>query len=390
MLDPAPRIHNPSLFPELNMTLRSQSWNPTVPGKSLIIIIRIAVLALVLIYFPGAARAHDPGLSAVEVRFQATKIDVRVSLAHSDIESVANSDADGDGLLSPGELNIAGPRVTEFARSAVALAIDDRMLAPVSVDLSSNQPDSFAFQITYEREDGSRLRISSSLIALLPNGHRQYLTIFDDRGIKLGEKLFSAAANHLEVDLVSASQARSVLQFAELGIEHILKGYDHLVFLFGLLLAGACFKDLAKVITSFTAAHSITLALSTLGFARIPSEIVEPMIAISIVYIGLENLFRKDLKWRWLLTFGFGLIHGFGFASALQDLGIGVGSDAALPLVAFNSGVELGQLMIATVALPLIWKLRRRPIFVARFTPACSILISVAGGFWLLERLLGA
>src|SRR6185295_17497952 len=121
--------------------------------------------------------------------------------------------------------------------------------------------------------------------------------------------------------------------FVLLGIEHILTGYDHLIFLLGLLLAGASFKNVAKIITSFTVAHSITLALSTFDLVRIPSAVVEPLIAVSIVYVGLENIFRRDLKWRWLLTLGFGLVHGFGFASALRSLGIGSGTGAAMPLV---------------------------------------------------------
>jgi hydrogenase/urease accessory protein HupE len=157
----------------------------------------------------------------------------------------------------------------------------------------------------------------------------------------------------------------------------------------GLLLAGSRIKDVAKIITSFTVAHSITPALSTLDLIHLPSGVVEPLIALSIVYVGVENILRRNFKWRWLLTFGFGLIHGFGFASALGDLEISSGAQAALPLVSFNAGVELGQLVIAAVVLPLIWRLRKRPVFVVRFAPVCSILISVAGGFWLIERMLG-
>ncbi|HEV8487331.1 MAG TPA: HupE/UreJ family protein, partial [Blastocatellia bacterium] len=180
----------------------------------------------------------------------------------------------------------------------------------------------------------------------------------------------------------------SFSQFLLLGIEHILTGYDHLVFLLGLLIAGASFKAAAKIITSFTVAHSITLALATLGVVRISPGIVEPLIAVSIIYVGLENIFRREMSRRWLLTFCFGLVHGFGFAAVLSELGIGSGglAGAAIPLLSFNLGVELGQVVIAGAALPLIWKLRNRPSFVARFVPVCSVLVAVAGGFWLLER----
>ncbi|MGH9799953.1 MAG: HupE/UreJ family protein, partial [Blastocatellia bacterium] len=111
------------------------------------------------------------------------------------------------------------------------------------------------------------------------------------------------------------------------------------------------------------------------------------MIAVSIVYVGLENLFRRDTSKRWMLTFAFGLIHGFGFASVLRELGIGgQGSSAIVPLFSFNFGVELGQIAIAAIILPLIWKLREQPKFVPRYVPAFSILIALAGGYWLVER----
>jgi len=126
-----------------------------------------------------------------------------------------------------------------------------------------------------------------------------------------------------------------------------------------------------------------------LGLVNISSSIVEPMIAVSIIYVGLENIFSSNLKWRWLLTFGFGTIHGFGFASVLRDLGVGSGSSAALCLISFNAGVEVGQLSIAVVALPIIWSLRRQQMFVTRLAPACSLIISVAGALWLVTRLLG-
>jgi hydrogenase/urease accessory protein HupE len=172
-------------------------------------------------------------------------------------------------------------------------------------------------------------------------------------------------------------------------VEHILTGYDHLVFLLGLIIAGAGFRAVAKIITSFTLAHSITLALATLDVVRISPGLVEPLIAASIVYVGLENIFRRDLRWRWLLTFGFGLVHGFGFASVLKELGIGAGGvSTAVPLVSFNLGVEMGQIAIAALALPLIWKFRERPSFVVRYAPACSVLITLAGAFWFIERTL--
>ncbi|HKC86147.1 MAG TPA: HupE/UreJ family protein, partial [Blastocatellia bacterium] len=150
---------------------------------------------------------------------------------------------------------------------------------------------------------------------------------------------------------------------------------------------GGTLREAAKIITSFTVAHSITLALATLEVVAIPAGVVEPLIAASIIYVGLENVWRREVKHRWMLTFAFGLVHGFGFASALKDLGVGAGVKAVAPLLSFNLGVEIGQIAVAAIVLPLIWKLRQWPRFVISYVPACSILVALAGGYWLWNRL---
>jgi hypothetical protein len=161
-----------------------------------------------------------------------------------------------------------------------------------------------------------------------------------------------------------------------------------LLFLFGLLVVARGFISSLSIITSFTIAHSITLAGATLQVVQIPSRIVEPLIAASIVFVGIENLLRGDvLNARRMVTFGFGLIHGLGFASALREAGIGSGnSGIVLPLFSFNLGVELGQIMVAAAVLPIIWKLRENPMFIARWAPACSVAVVVLGSFWFVQR----
>jgi hypothetical protein len=113
------------------------------------------------------------------------------------------------------------------------------------------------------------------------------------------------------------------------------------------------------------------------------------MIAASIVYVGLENIWHRNFDRRWVLTFGFGLIHGLGFASVLRDLGIGAqGTLAIIPLLSFNLGVELGQISIAAIVLPIIWCLRRWPVFVVRWVPACSVVVALLGSYWFIQRTL--
>ena len=175
-----------------------------------------------------------------------------------------------------------------------------------------------------------------------------------------------------------------------MGVEHILTGYDHLLFLFGLLIAMSQFRATVWVITCFTLAHSATLALAAFDVVRVSGGFVEPLIAATIIYVGAENLLRSDgPTGRWRLTLIFGLVHGLGFATDLKEKLAGmVGAKIAVPLVSFNLGVELGQMAVAALVLPLIWWLRTEPAFVRRSVPVCSALVVLAGTWWLLERTL--
>jgi hydrogenase/urease accessory protein HupE len=177
--------------------------------------------------------------------------------------------------------------------------------------------------------------------------------------------------------------------FLQLGVRHIWTGYDHLLFLFGLLVVCRSVRSIVIIISCFTVAHSVTLALVTLGAVHLPSGLVEPLIAASILFVGLENLVRRgaEAKGRGAVAFGFGLIHGFGFANVLRDLGVGAsGSSVAVPLLGFNLGVELGQLAVALIALPLLWQLRKSPAFTRLGVPMLSGLVAAIGLYWLLER----
>jgi len=178
-------------------------------------------------------------------------------------------------------------------------------------------------------------------------------------------------------------------RFLVKGVEHILSGADHVLFVLGLLLLGGNLKSLAKTVTAFTLAHSITLTLAVTGLLNPPSRVVEPLIALSIVAIAIENLREKKVDTRPLVAFGFGLIHGFGFAGALSEVGLSGGALLSA-LVSFNVGVELGQACIILVAFPLIlWLTRRFERQWQRFAVAGSVLIGLVGSYWFVERILG-
>jgi len=178
--------------------------------------------------------------------------------------------------------------------------------------------------------------------------------------------------------------------YLRIGFEHIVpKGADHILFVVGLYLLSPNWRVLLWQVTAFTLAHTITLALSTLGWVQIPSTIVEPLIAASIIYVCVENLFHQSLtRWRPLVVFGFGLLHGLGFASVLSDIGLSP-THFVTGLIAFNLGVELGQLTILAVCFMLIglW-FRHRPWYRRVIAIPASLAIAFVGSYWLVERTL--
>ena len=180
-------------------------------------------------------------------------------------------------------------------------------------------------------------------------------------------------------------------RFVKLGFEHILGGYDHLLFVFCLLIPVRRWRTLAAIITAFTVAHSVTLIASAYGFAPGGAwfpPLVESLIAVSIVYMALENILAKPdrLNKRWLLAFGFGLIHGFGFSFALRESLQFAGTHLVMSLAAFNIGVELGQLFVLALALPVLLWVVRRSTNERAVVIVASALVAHAGWHWMTER----
>jgi hydrogenase/urease accessory protein HupE len=347
------------------------------------------------------AKAHDPGLSAAEIGIGRESIEAQLALSGADAASLIQVDRDGDGRISSEELEAERVALEALALGAFEVLADGVAVDASGPQVSVDEAGGILLRARYRVSLSSEVGVRSLLISRLPRGHRQYCTIKERSKRVLSETLLDSSGTVVSASVASdrdASSLKEASAFLLLGVEHILTGFDHLAFLLGLLLVGGGFRDAAKIITAFTVAHSVTLALSVFDLVRASPGLVEPLIAASIVYIGLDNLLRDKVtrrrpRWRWLIAFGFGLVHGFGFATALRELGIGAGDSSALasivPLVSFNLGVEAGQIAIAAMVLPLIWRLRTRPAFGARYAPACSILIAIAGGYWLVERIMG-
>jgi hydrogenase/urease accessory protein HupE len=341
------------------------------------------------------AAAHDPGLSSLTIRPCTSSLEATLTLAVKDAAQLAEFDENHDGTVTQGEFARGRPQLEAAVAREVVIAADGIVARGKSIRSRLDENNNVEVRLGFGATVFSSLEIQSNLIASLPFGHRQYLRVQDSAGETVFERLLSATSNRATMQMphTNAQNApfeivRSFANFLSLGVKHILTGYDHLLFLFGLLLVARGFVSALTIITSFTIAHSITLAVATLHLVQIPSRIVEPLIAASIIFVGVENLLRGDIpNARRMVPFGFGLIHGFGFASALREAGIGSGTGGiVLPLFSFNLGVELGQIMVAAVALPIIWKLRENPIFVVRWAPACSAAVVLLGSFWFVER----
>lgn len=212
--------------------------------------------------------------------------------------------------------------------------------------------------------------------------HANYATIKLDG--KQQEAVLSYESRELAIGEVTFMQ--SATQFLLLGLEHIFTGYDHILFVISLLFGAKTFKNILSLVTAFTIAHSFTLILATLEIVQLPGRFVESAIALSIIYVALINIFSPDSKHQPWLAFGFGLIHGFGFAGILSEMRLD-GNHLATSLLSFNIGIEIGQLIIVSVVFPiLLWvkKLTFKPI--KWVIPGTSVAILAFGLVWFFER----
>lgn len=220
--------------------------------------------------------------------------------------------------------------------------------------------------------------------------------------------LISGGTSSPAIALEGGGQAtgwQAFTSYIPVGFDHILpKGLDHILFVLGLFFLSVHLRPLIWQVTAFTLAHTVTLALGALGLVTVPGSIVEPLIAASIVYVAIENIFARGLtKWRPAVIFGFGLLHGLGFASVLGDFGLP--EDQFIPaLIGFNVGVELGQLTVIALAFALLWlgvlAARRAaltgveelvteyPVMFRAISVTGSLIIALIGIYWVIERTL--
>jgi hydrogenase/urease accessory protein HupE len=342
---------------------------------------RFFVAASLLFFGTLSSQAHDPGLSSAKLALQNGSLCATLTFAPADMEAI-----------SDGEKPDAAQWETLAAQS-LEVWFDGKKAAPTTVKVRPLANKDVEFQLLFHVPSAGRLRLRSTLLDRLPFGHRQYFTLIGANGAALSEKLLSGSSPAVDTSLAevatrTAPPSHPFTEFLGMGIKHILTGYDHMLFLFAVLIGCKRISSVVKIVTAFTFGHSFSLALATLGWVEVPSRVIEPLIAATIVYVGVENLIsRRAVSHRAILTFGFGLVHGFGFAGALREMGVGInGGAVAVPLLAFNSGVEIGQMMVAAVILPILWRFKDKPQFNLRWAPICSAVVALSGGFWFIQR----
>jgi hydrogenase/urease accessory protein HupE len=245
----------------------------------------------------------------------------------------------------------------------------------------------------------------ASVLEDLPSGHRHVVRAATspvmDAICHRHAPSFSFAVGARPGPEASRSPAPSAWGFFAMGVEHISTGYDHLVFLFGLILVGGRLRSIVATITAFTLAHSVTLGLAALGVLSPSARVVEPLIALSIAYVGAENFwassaqpvqggerhaaFLQTAERRWRITFPFGLVHGFGFAGALREIDL-PRAKVPMALLTFNLGVEAGQLAVMAIVLPLVLRLRKSEAFADRGVKVLSGGVLLAGLVWFVQR----
>jgi hypothetical protein len=369
---------------------------------------RRALLALVLLglALPGSASAHKPSDAYLTLRQYGSRVDGRLDVALRDLEHALGLDGDGDGAITWGELKARHAAIAAYA------------LARLEIDAGGAAcPMRAGGQLVDRHSDGAYavLRFFADCPAATGALQLRYRLLFDldplHRGLVQVERagaVHAAVLSPEQPTLVVAAGPPGALGelagFCVEGVRHIGAGLDHLLFVLLLLLPAvldrrrgawqpvgslvAALREVAKVVTAFTLAHSITLSLATFGVVALPSRLVESAIAASLVVAALNNLCPLVTRRTWLVAFGFGLVHGFGFASVLADLGLP--PQALLrALFGFNLGVEAGQLALVLAIMPAAFWLRLSWLYERIALQAGSLAIGAIASLWLIERAFG-
>lgn len=392
------------------------------PPKSRRVSLRLGIIVAAALGAAIAAesvRAHDVNLTEVEATFLADgtyevrmRYDVDAYLIGVRPEHITEADLKALREMPPAQRAAREKNLRDLLGRRVRIRFDGMRVEPQVAFVPSGLPiarptSQAATQSSRSTDDAGHASRVETIIALTgaipPHAgtfdfwaSRSFGTIVLMAGRETGgrsHEIIEPGAGSKPIDLRAAptptSRGAIAWQYLVLGFEHILPlGLDHILFVVGLFLLSTRWRPLLWQVSAFTVAHTLTLALSMLDVVRLSSDIVEPLIALSIAYVAIENLCTTRLHvWRPAIVFGFGLLHGLGFAGVLSELGLPDGRFATA-LVSFNVGVELGQLAVITLAFMVVGWCRRADWYRRRVVVPASCVIAATGLFWTVQRVL--
>lgn len=361
------------------------------------------LLGLVVFLVTAVAHAHKPSDAYLRLTVNGARVNGRIDLALRDLDYALGVDSDHDGNVTWGELSSRKDVIAAYVTERLAVSADGKTCTLHTNELRVIRHSDGAYAVL-DLEAACdapvhALDLSYALFFDVDPQHRGLLRV--GSGAASTSLAFSDGERQLHVSLDDLSALRPFKAMVRQGIAHIGQGYDHLLFLIALLLTAvlvpgakphepvASFRvalwDVARIVTAFTVAHSITLSLASTRLVSLPSRFVESAIALSVIVAAVNNLRRFLGKDRWVAAFALGLLHGFGFSSTLLDLGLPK-DGLVVSLLGFNVGVELGQLAVVAVFLPIAYALRKTAFYRRGVLFGGSIVIAVVATIWFVER----
>jgi hypothetical protein len=372
-----------------------------------------AALCLMLILCAGAVHAHKPSDSYLSISVDGSALRGQWDIALRDLDFAIGLDSNGDGEITWGEVRNRHNDIAAYALARLTMTLDGVPCAPRAtehlVDLHSDGTYAvMRFEAQCEKP-GPALELGYNLFFDLDPQHKGLLRL--EYAGTTRTAIFSPDTARQRFELTRPSRLMQFIDYGREGVWHIWKGFDHILFLLSLLLPAVlipwparngaqprliagwraverfkpAFWEVFQIVTAFTVAHSITLSLAALGVITLPTRLTESAIALSVILAALNNIYPLFQRRRWMVAFAFGLIHGFGFASVLADLGL-PREALLLALVGFNVGVEAGQLVIVSAFLPSAYGLRRTAFYQRGVFLGGSVLICLLATVWFVER----
>lgn len=375
-------------------------------------------ILLTFLLVPSLASAHKVGLSTIEITVDDTSIDALLTCNLEHLQEATGLDKNHDRGVSEEELLDGRDALLAYFSDRMHVFGNETECTPSLEGLVYDKPRNAGI-LTLRYACGVPLGTveiinhafteqsgNHQFLGVIAEDGRRFRVTFNRQNRRVVYEATPPEATEVVAQTDENLEAQTFLTTAKafliLGIEHILLGYDHILFVLALLISARRIKSVFVLVTCFTVAHSITLGLAALGYIALGATVVEPLIAASILVVALENVFREgariegfkpkllsaEARFAAVLVFAFGLIHGFGFASVLRDLGLP--QDRLLTaLVSFNVGVELGQIAIVAVVWTALAKLLMKRTWYPRLAQGFSVAIGGVATYWLVERLAG-